>query len=57
MEKHTCMLVHAHTHLRDIQEHKRPSLADFIKVNWRSEGADLRYKSKVRVQVKAMKRN
>lgn len=57
MEKHTCMHVHAHAHLRDTETQKTVCLADFFKVNCRSEGVDLGYKSLIRVQVKAMKRN
>lgn len=57
MEKHTCMHVHAHAHLRDTETQKTVCLADFFKVNCRSEGVDLGYKSLIRVQVKAMKIN
>lgn len=40
-----------------IETQKAVRLPDFIKVNCRSEGADLGYKTRMRVQVKAMKRN
>lgn len=49
--------VHAHTHLGDIETQKILCLHDFIYVNCRSEGADLGYKSMIRVQVKEMNRD
>lgn len=42
---------------RHIETQRIVCLPDFIKVNCRSEGADLGYKSLIRAQVKAMKRN
>lgn len=46
-----------HTLKRCIDTNKTVCLSAFIKVNCRSEGVDLGYKSMVWAQVKAMKRN
>lgn len=48
--------IQAFKHQRDIEKDKRLCLPDFIKVNCRSEGADLGHKSRIWVQVKALSR-